>query len=70
VLTDNPSPGVQRLATHVIRIPVSLDEYATPLLYILPIHLFGYEMAHQRGYDPVARRYDLVPQNVKYQEEA
>jgi glucosamine 6-phosphate synthetase-like amidotransferase/phosphosugar isomerase protein len=70
VLTDNPSPGVQRLATHVIRIPVSLDEYATPLLYILPIHLFGYEMAHQRGYDPVARRDDRVPQNVKYQGKA
>ena len=70
VLTDNPSPGIQRLATHIIRIPVSLDEYATPLLYILPMHLFGYEMALQRGYDPTARRYDLVPQNVRYQEEA
>jgi glutamine---fructose-6-phosphate transaminase (isomerizing) len=68
VLTDNPSSGIQRLATHVIQIPVSLDEYATPLLYILPMHLFGYEMALQRGYDPAARRYNLVPQNVKYQE--
>ena len=67
VLTDTSSPGIQRLATHVIRIPVSLDEYATPLLYTLPMHLFGYEMALQRGYDPTARRYDLVPQNVKYQ---
>jgi glucosamine 6-phosphate synthetase-like amidotransferase/phosphosugar isomerase protein len=46
-----------------------LDEHATPLLYILPLHLFGYEMALQRGYDPTARRYDLVPQNVKYKEE-
>ena len=69
VLTDTPSPGIQRLATHVIRIPVSLDEYVTPLLYILPMHLFGYEMALQRGYDPTARRYNLVPQNVKYQED-
>ena len=69
VLTDIPSRGVQRLATHVIRIPVSLDEYATPLLYILPMHLFGYEVALQRGYDPAARRYDLVPQNVRYHEE-
>jgi glucosamine 6-phosphate synthetase-like amidotransferase/phosphosugar isomerase protein len=68
VLTDDPSPGMQRLATHILRIPVSLDEYATPLLYILPMHLFGFEMALQRGYDPAARRYDLVPQNVRYQE--
>jgi glucosamine 6-phosphate synthetase-like amidotransferase/phosphosugar isomerase protein len=47
-----------------------LNEYATPLLYILPMHLFGYEMALARGYDPNARRYNIVPQNVKYQEQA
>jgi glutamine---fructose-6-phosphate transaminase (isomerizing) len=69
VLTDTITPGIRRLATHVIEIPVSLDEYATPLLYILPMHLFGYEMALQRGYDPNARRYNIVPQNVKYQEQ-
>lgn len=69
VLTDKITPGIQRLAAHVIEIPVSLDEYATPLLYILPMHLFGYEMALQRGYDPTARRYDIVPQNVRYQGE-
>jgi glucosamine 6-phosphate synthetase-like amidotransferase/phosphosugar isomerase protein len=68
VLTDNPTPAIQRLATHVIQVPTGLDEYATPLLYILPLHLFGYEMAVKRGYDPNARRYDIVPQNVKYQE--
>ena len=69
VLTDNPTPGIQRLATHVIQIPVSLDEFATPLLYVLPMHIFGYEMALQRGHDPTARRYDLVPQNVRYEGE-
>jgi glucosamine--fructose-6-phosphate aminotransferase (isomerizing) len=69
VITDQVTPGIQRLATHVIHISVSLDEFATPLLYILPMHIFGYEMALQRGYDPTARRYDLVPQNVKYQGE-
>ena len=69
VLTDKITPGIRRLATHVIEMPVSLDEYATPLLYILPLHLFGYEMAVRRGYDPNARRYNIVPQNVRYQEE-
>jgi hypothetical protein len=43
------TPAIQRLVTHVIQIPVSLDEFATSLLYILPIHIFGYEMALQRG---------------------
>jgi glucosamine 6-phosphate synthetase-like amidotransferase/phosphosugar isomerase protein len=69
VMTDRITPGIQRLATHVIRIPVSLDEFATPLLYVLPMYLFGYEIALQRGYDPTARRYDIVPQNVRYQGE-
>jgi fructoselysine-6-P-deglycase FrlB-like protein len=66
VITDQVTPAIQRLATHVIQIPVSLDEFASPLLYILPMHIFGYEMALQRGYDPTARRYNLVPQNVRY----
>ena len=66
VLTDKSTPGIQRLATHVIQMPVSLDEFATPLLYVLPMHLFGYEMALQRGHDPDSRRYDIVPQNVRY----
>lgn len=69
VITDQVTPGIQRLATHVIPMPVLLDEFATPLLYILPMHIFGYEMALQRGYDPTARRYNIVPQKVKYQGE-
>jgi glucosamine--fructose-6-phosphate aminotransferase (isomerizing) len=69
VISDHVTSGIQRLATHVIQIPVSLDEFATPLLYVLPMHIFGYEMALQRDYDPTARRYDIVPQNVKYEAE-
>jgi glutamine---fructose-6-phosphate transaminase (isomerizing) len=67
VMTDRVTSGIQRLATHVIQSPVSLDEFATPLLYVLPMHVFGYEMALQRGYDPTARRYDIVPQKVRYE---
>jgi hypothetical protein len=36
---------------------------------VLPMHILGYEMALRRGYDPTARRYNLVPQTVRYQEE-
>ena len=70
VITDKVTPGIQRLATHVIQIPAALDEFATPLLQVLPLHLFAYEMALQRGHDPDARRYDFIPQNVRYQGEA
>jgi len=69
VITDSITPGIRKLAAHVIQMPVSLDEFATPLLYVLPMHMFGYEMALRRGYDPTARRYNLVPQTVRYQEE-
>lgn len=68
VITDNVTPGIQRLATHVVMMPVSLEELATPLLYILPMYIFGYEMALQRGHDPTARRYNLVPQNIRFQD--
>lgn len=70
VLTDKATPAIKHLATHVIQIPAGLDEFVTPLIYILPIHIFGYELALQRGYDPTARRYDIVPQNIRYQEES
>ena len=69
MITDQVTPAIQRLATHVIKIPVSLDEFASPLLYILPMHIFGYEMALQRGYDPTARRYNIIPQNVRFEGE-
>jgi glutamine---fructose-6-phosphate transaminase (isomerizing) len=68
VLTDQADPRIQELATHVVQLPVVLEELATPLLYIIPLYLFGYEMALQRGYDPLARRYNLVPQKVKWGE--
>jgi len=42
VITDKVTAGIQRLATHVIQIPVSLDEFATPLLFVIPMHLFAY----------------------------
>jgi glucosamine 6-phosphate synthetase-like amidotransferase/phosphosugar isomerase protein len=69
VITGNLTAGIQRLATDILQIPAALDEFATPLLYVLPMHLFGYEMALQRGHDPDSRRYDIVPQNVRYQGE-
>jgi glucosamine 6-phosphate synthetase-like amidotransferase/phosphosugar isomerase protein len=68
VLTDEVSEGIRALASHVIQMPGGLDELLTPLLYILPLHLFGYELALARGYDPNARRYPIVPQRVRYGE--
>ena len=66
VITDDPTEGIRKLATHIIQIPGEIDELVTPLLYIIPMYLFGYEMALKRGYDPNARRYHIVPQKVRY----
>ena len=74
VLTDEVSEGIRTLGTHVIQMPGGvdmaggLDELLTPLLYIIPLHLFGYELALARGHDPNARRYPIVPQRVRYGE--
>jgi len=69
VLTDQITDGIQRLATHIVHMPGGLEEFATPLLYIVPLYLLGYHMALDRGYDPAARRYpDIVPQNIRYRE--
>lgn len=67
VFTDVVSEGVRELATQVVQMPVSLDEWATPLLYIIPLHLLAHQMALQRGWDPLSRRYDdIVPHRVRY----
>ena len=66
VLTDHVSPGIERLATHTIIMPGDVDEFATPLLYIVPMYLFSYHLALYRGFDPAARRYDFVPQKMRY----
>lgn len=71
VLTDQITPGIERLATHIVPMPGGLEEFATPLLYIVPLYLFGYHLALQRGYDPAARRYaDIVPQKMRYRDVA
>jgi glucosamine 6-phosphate synthetase-like amidotransferase/phosphosugar isomerase protein len=69
VITDEITEGIRKLATHVIQLPEGLEEVVTPLAYIIPLHLFGYEMALTRGYDPNARRYHIVPQKVRYGQE-
>jgi glucosamine--fructose-6-phosphate aminotransferase (isomerizing) len=66
VLTDAVTRGIEELAAHVLKMPAALDEYATPLLYAIPLHLFGYELALLRGVDPTAKRYEIEMQNVRY----
>lgn len=69
VLTDTVTPAIEQLATDIIRMPSGLDEWVTPLLYIVPLHLFCYYLATQRGFDPAARRYNIIAQRVRFGDE-
>ncbi len=66
VLTDVVTPAIRQLARYVIQLPGGLDEYATPLLYAIPMHLFSYHLAVLRGHDPEALRYGIDAPNVSY----
>lgn len=67
VFTDVVTSPMQEMATQIVQLPVRLEELATPLLTITPLHYFAHQMAVKRGWDPVSRRYeDVVPARVKY----
>lgn len=67
VFTDEASPGVRGLATHVVQLPRGLSELASPLLTIIPLYLFAYQLAFERGWDPMSRRYEnFYPQKMRY----
>jgi len=67
VLTDETSEGIQWLATQVVRLPGGIPELFTPILYITPLHMFGYYLAVAKGVDPIRRRYpDIVASKAKY----
>jgi glutamine---fructose-6-phosphate transaminase (isomerizing) len=58
VLTNEVTPGIQRLARHLIHLPSDLDELATPFLYIVPLYVFACHLAILRGWEPTSRRYE------------
>ncbi len=66
VITCQDIAELTKLAYHAIVLQGSLDEYATPLVYITPLYLFSYQLALKRGYDPLARRYPFPALKVRY----
>jgi glucosamine 6-phosphate synthetase-like amidotransferase/phosphosugar isomerase protein len=69
VITHQPNAALRRLATHRIDLDANLDEFATPLLYPLPMYLFSFHLAQQCGLDPGSRPYEIDAQRVAYQDE-
>ena len=67
VVTDEPSSAIKGLATHVVEVPRGVSELASPLVTIIPLYLFAYQLAFERGWDPMSRRYeDFYPQKMRY----
>lgn len=67
VLTDAPTEGMRKLATHVVQLKGGISEILSPILYLTPLHLYGYHLAVANGQDPNMRRYpDIVPTTTRY----
>lgn len=68
VFTDKPTPGLKKLATHIVQLKGGLSEVMTPILYLTPLHLYAYHIAVANGENPNVRRYpDINPSVARYQ---
>jgi glutamine---fructose-6-phosphate transaminase (isomerizing) len=71
VITDEVSIGIDKLATHVITLPGGIDEIMTPILFIVPLFIFGNHLAKIRGENPDMRRYtEIIPTKTKYRSDS
>lgn len=71
VLTNEDNPDVKRIADHVLLLEGQLNELATPLAYIAPFYLFGYQLAVKRGVDPSARRFPgIMALKIRYRDDS
>jgi glucosamine--fructose-6-phosphate aminotransferase (isomerizing) len=58
-LVEQNDEEVTSVCGNAIKLP-AVDEYLSPFLSIIPLYLFAYYMALQRGYNPDYLRY-LTP---------
>lgn len=68
VLTDDDNPLIAKLAHHIVRMPGGIDEIMTPLLYIMPLFVYGHHLGVTRGTDPSDNRYGFVPTAYRFEE--
>lgn len=70
VLSNEDNPDVRRMADHFVLLEGQLNELATPLAYIAPLYLFGYQMAVKRGVDPSERSFPgIMALKIRYRED-
>ena len=70
VFTDKVSPGMEKLATHIVKLKGGISEIMTPILYLTPLHLSAFHIAVANGEDPNVRRYpDIIPTLARHEGE-
>jgi glucosamine 6-phosphate synthetase-like amidotransferase/phosphosugar isomerase protein len=70
VFTDKVTPGLKKLATHVVTMKGGISEIMTPILYLTPLHLYAYHIAVANGVNPNVRRYPGInPSVARYEGE-
>jgi glucosamine--fructose-6-phosphate aminotransferase (isomerizing) len=47
---------VARLSTHAIKLPAEIDEFLSPIPFIVPAQLFAAYLSEAKGLDPDAPR--------------
>ena len=51
-IVDESDGEVARLSDDLIQIPPGIPSFLTPIVFVLPLQLFAYHMAVEKGYDP------------------
>ena len=66
VLTDEAGPALEKMATHVVKLPKLEDEYLTPFLYIFPLWFLGYHVREMEGGLVGERRHGLLAVDINF----
>jgi glucosamine 6-phosphate synthetase-like amidotransferase/phosphosugar isomerase protein len=66
IITDEVNPAMEKLATHIIKVPELQDEYLTPLLYIFPLWFYGFHIMHAEGGVVGEARHNLTAVDINF----
>ncbi|MBW8347924.1 SIS domain-containing protein [Bacillus sp. IITD106] len=66
ILTDEVTPAMEKLGTHIVTMPKIHDEYLTPFLYIFPLWFYGFHIRHAEGGIVGEARHNLFAVDINF----
>lgn len=66
LFTGDTTPAVEKLATHIVRMPEVEDEYLTPFLYVFPLWFFGYHVRKMENGLVGEKRFGLFAKDIDF----